>query len=139
MAEPVWSANVLSQRAMMLLEAGSHAESREIHARSCSPGKSSWAVVQRPAEFREPRQLHHRIKSRAWCSESAEALARLVGWSMNLAELAKPMRCSPCDKKAAEVVTVPRPRPRGVPTIPHSPLSPPHARSCLALLCLWRG
>jgi hypothetical protein len=43
-----------------------------------------------------------------------EALARLVGWSMTLKELALRMRCSRCGKKAAEVVAVARPRPRGV-------------------------
>ncbi len=32
------------------------------------PGEVFLAVVQRPAECREPRQLHHRIKSRASCS-----------------------------------------------------------------------
>ena len=44
-----------------------------------------------------------------------EALARLVGWSMTLRKLALPMRCSRCGKKAAEVVAVARPRPRGIP------------------------
>ena len=48
-----------------------------------------------------------------------EALARLVGWSMTLKELAQRMRCSQCGKKAAEVVAVARPRPRGVPKNPH--------------------
>jgi hypothetical protein len=43
------------------------------------------------------------------------SLARLVGWSMTLQELAQRMRCSQCGKKAAEVVAVARPRPRGVP------------------------
>jgi hypothetical protein len=33
-------------------------------------------------------------------------LARLVGWMMTLKELALPMRCSRCGKKAAEVVAV---------------------------------
>ncbi len=33
-----------------------------------------------------------------------EALARLVGWSVTLKELALRMRCSKCGKKAAEVV-----------------------------------
>jgi hypothetical protein len=41
-----------------------------------------------------------------------EALARLVGWSMALEELAQRMRCSQCGTKAAEVVAVARPRPR---------------------------
>jgi len=48
-----------------------------------------------------------------------EALACLVGWSMTLKELAQRMRCSQCRKKAAEVVAVARPRPRGVPKNPH--------------------
>ena len=48
-----------------------------------------------------------------------EALARLVGWSMTLKELALRMRCSKCGKKAAEVVAVARRRPRGVPKNPH--------------------
>ena len=48
-----------------------------------------------------------------------EALARLVGWTMTLKELALRMRCSRCGKKAAEVVAVARPRPRGIPKNPH--------------------
>ena len=48
-----------------------------------------------------------------------EVLARLVGWSVTLKELAVRMRCSKCGKKAAEVVAVARPRPRGVPKNPH--------------------
>jgi hypothetical protein len=43
-----------------------------------------------------------------------QALARLVGWRATLKELALRMRCSTCGKKAAEVVAVARPRPRGV-------------------------
>ena len=43
-----------------------------------------------------------------------QALARLAGWKMTLGELALRMRCSRCGKKAAEVVAVARPRPRGV-------------------------
>jgi hypothetical protein len=42
-----------------------------------------------------------------------EALARLVGWSMTVKELALRMRCSKCEKKAARVVAVARPRQRG--------------------------
>ena len=42
-----------------------------------------------------------------------EALARLVGRKLTLAELATGMRCSQCGKKVAEVVAVARPRPRG--------------------------
>ena len=48
-----------------------------------------------------------------------EALARLVGWSTTLKALAPRMRCSRCGRKAAEVVAVARPRPRGVPKNPH--------------------
>ena len=48
-----------------------------------------------------------------------EALARVVGWSATLKELAPRLRCSHCGKKAAEVVAVARPRPRGVPKNPH--------------------
>jgi len=48
-----------------------------------------------------------------------EALARLIGWSVSLKELALRLRCSRCGKKAAEVVAVARPRPRGVPKNPH--------------------
>jgi hypothetical protein len=43
-----------------------------------------------------------------------ETFARLVGWSVTLKELVPRMRCSQCGKKAAEVVAVARPRPRGV-------------------------
>jgi len=48
-----------------------------------------------------------------------QALARLVGWKVTLKELALRMRCSRCGKKAAEVVAVSRPRPRGMPKNPH--------------------
>jgi hypothetical protein len=48
-----------------------------------------------------------------------EALARLVGWKMTLREVALRLRCSQCGKKAAEVVAVARPRPRGIPKSPH--------------------
>jgi hypothetical protein len=47
-----------------------------------------------------------------------QALARLVGWKMTLKELELRMRCSRCAKKAAEVVAVVRPTPRGVPSNP---------------------
>jgi len=47
-----------------------------------------------------------------------EVLTRLVGWRVTLKDLALPMRCSRCGKKAAEVVAVARPRPRGVPKNP---------------------
>jgi hypothetical protein len=42
-----------------------------------------------------------------------EALARISGRSVTLAQLAARMRCSNCGKKVAEVVAVARPRPRG--------------------------
>ena len=45
-----------------------------------------------------------------------EALARLLGWSTTLKALAPRLRCSQCGKKAAEVVAVTKPRPRGVPS-----------------------
>jgi hypothetical protein len=48
-----------------------------------------------------------------------EALARLVGWSTTLRVLAPRLRCSHCGKKAAEVVAVAKPRPRGIPQNPH--------------------
>jgi bacterioferritin-associated ferredoxin len=48
-----------------------------------------------------------------------EALARLLGWKVTLKELALRMRCSRCGKKAAQVVAVARPRPRGIPKNPH--------------------
>ena len=43
-----------------------------------------------------------------------EPLARLVSWSMTLKALALRLRCSHRGKKAAEVVPVTRPRPRGI-------------------------
>ena len=52
-------------------------------------------------------------------SYSPGDIARLVVWKMTLKELALRMRCSQCGKKAAEVVAVARPRPRGVPKNPH--------------------
>jgi hypothetical protein len=48
-----------------------------------------------------------------------EALARLVGWSTTLGALAPRLRCSQCGTKAAEVVSVAKPRPRGIPKNPH--------------------
>jgi hypothetical protein len=48
-----------------------------------------------------------------------ETLARIAGRSVTLAKLAARMRCSQCGKKAAEIVAVARPRPRGVPKSPH--------------------
>jgi hypothetical protein len=40
-------------------------------------------------------------------------LARLVGPSATLKSLEQRLRCSHCGKKAAEVVAIARPRPRG--------------------------
>jgi hypothetical protein len=48
-----------------------------------------------------------------------EVLARLVGWSTTLAQLAPRLRCSRCGKRTAEILAVARPRPRGVPKNPH--------------------
>jgi hypothetical protein len=48
-----------------------------------------------------------------------EALACLVGWKATLKELAPRMRCSRCGKRAAKVLAVVRPRPRGVAKNPH--------------------
>jgi hypothetical protein len=48
-----------------------------------------------------------------------EALARLVGWSTTLEALAPRLRCSQCGKKAAEVVAIAKPRPRGIQKNPH--------------------
>jgi hypothetical protein len=63
--------------------------------------------------------LVHVICDCGSCREiEPEALARLVGWKMTLKELALRMRCSQCGKKAAEVVAVAWPRPRGIPKNP---------------------
>ena len=64
-----------------------------------------------------------------------EALARLVGWSMTLEELARRMRCSQCGKKAAEVVAVARPRPRGW---PHGRFHARAATRCPSVGCFRR-
>jgi hypothetical protein len=48
-----------------------------------------------------------------------EALPRLAGWLTTLEELASRMRCSQCGRKAADVVALARPRPRGVPDNPY--------------------
>ena len=48
-----------------------------------------------------------------------EALARIAGRSVTLAKLATRMRWSRCGRRAADVVAVARPRPRGVPKYPH--------------------
>lgn len=51
---------------------------------------------------------------------AAEALARLVGWSMSLEGLAPRLRCSKCGAKGAATVTpVGLPRPRGLTSNPH--------------------
>lgn len=47
-----------------------------------------------------------------------QTLARRVGWSMTLKDLAPRLRYSQCGKKAAEVVAVAKPRPRGIPKNP---------------------
>jgi hypothetical protein len=66
-----------------------------------------------------PALAQHRTSAGACREIEPEALARLIGWSMTLKELAMRMRCSQCGEKAAEVVAVARPRPRGVPKNPH--------------------
>ena len=43
----------------------------------------------------------------------------LVGWTLTLETLAQRMRCTQCGEKAAEVVAVARPRPRGIPKNRH--------------------
>ena len=48
-----------------------------------------------------------------------QAPARLVGWKIALREFALRMRCSRCGRKAAQVVAVASPRPRGTPKNPH--------------------
>ena len=48
-----------------------------------------------------------------------QSLARILGWNVLLKDLAPRMRCSRCGRRAAEVVAVARPRPRGVPKNPH--------------------
>jgi DNA-directed RNA polymerase subunit RPC12/RpoP len=48
-----------------------------------------------------------------------EALAPRVEWEAPLESLKDRMRCSQCGKKAADVVAVSEPRPRGVPKNPH--------------------
>src|SRR5487761_1820555 len=51
---------------------------------------------------------------------AAEALARLVGWSMTLENLAPRLRCSKCGAKGTATVTpVGLPRPRGFTSNPH--------------------
>jgi len=54
-----------------------------------------------------------RLLAREWPEIKPEALARLVGWSATLEQLAQRMRCSQCGKKSAHVVAVARSRPRG--------------------------
>jgi hypothetical protein len=51
---------------------------------------------------------------------AAEALARLVGWSVSLQSLAPRLRCSKCGAKGTATVTpVGLPRPRGFTSNPH--------------------
>ena len=42
------------------------------------------------------------------------ALARIAGWNVTLAALAKRLRCSSCGAKECELTTSRRPRPRGL-------------------------
>jgi hypothetical protein len=62
-----------------------------------------------------------------------EALARIAGRSATFAQLATQMRCSKCGKKAAEVVVVAKPRPRGVSEIRTDPER--HAQVPLTVAC----
>jgi len=65
----------------------------------------------------------------------------LVGWSTPLKALEPRLRCSKCGKKAAEVVAVARPRPRGVPknpTLKSGLLSEQIARTVDVLVALLR-
>jgi hypothetical protein len=48
-----------------------------------------------------------------------EALARMVGWSVTLKDLALRMRCSQCGRKSSQVLAFAKPRPRGTPKNPH--------------------
>jgi hypothetical protein len=51
---------------------------------------------------------------------TAEALARLVGWSTRLESLAPRLRCSKCSARGTATVTpVGLPRPRGFNSNPH--------------------
>jgi ssDNA-binding Zn-finger/Zn-ribbon topoisomerase 1 len=51
---------------------------------------------------------------------AAEALARIVGWSISLESLAPRLRCSKCGAKGTATVTpVGLPRPRGFTGNPH--------------------
>ncbi|MDB6161026.1 MAG: hypothetical protein JWO04_4732 [Gammaproteobacteria bacterium] len=53
------------------------------------------------------------------CWIKPKQLARRFGWGATLASLAPRMRCSKCGTKAAQVVAVAEPRPRGIPKNPH--------------------
>ena len=55
----------------------------------------------------------------AWWEIEPETLTRRVGWSVTLEALTGRLRCKHCGKKAAEVVAVAKPRPRGIPKNPH--------------------
>ncbi|MGH8317757.1 MAG: hypothetical protein ACREUL_07230 [Steroidobacteraceae bacterium] len=91
------------------------------------------ALASYPADMRELRDVKKlddrfgqflvRVKCPA-CGASrdiaAEALARLVGWSMSLESLAPRLRCSKCGARGAATVTpVGLPRPRGFTSNPH--------------------
>jgi hypothetical protein len=53
------------------------------------------------------------------CGAVRDAVARPVGWKATLEGLAPRLRCSNRNSKAAEVVGVGKPRPRGIPKNPH--------------------
>jgi hypothetical protein len=83
------------------------------------PGRSHYLPVRVLAHIKKLDDCFGQFLVRVTCKCGAvreitpEALARLVGWSATLEQLAQRMRCSQCEKKAAEVVAVARPRPRG--------------------------
>jgi type II secretory ATPase GspE/PulE/Tfp pilus assembly ATPase PilB-like protein len=56
---------------------------------------------------------------KTWREVTPESLARIAGWSATFEALTRRMRCSKCGMKAAEIVAVPVPRPRGVQKNPH--------------------
>jgi hypothetical protein len=60
-----------------------------------------------------------RCKCGYGCWIKPKQLARRFGWEATLASLAPRMRCSKCGAKAAQVVAVAEPRPRGIPKNPH--------------------
>ena len=60
---------------------------------------------------------HFRVRITCKCGAAREcepeALARIAGPSATLESVSKPMRCSKCGAKGAEVVAIAIPRPRG--------------------------